>query len=137
MLEKVKEALTHAQAAYKEFQKAEDILSGGPSSYYFQRIEEYVEGLFSFCPFRIGDKVVLVKKPQIDEKSGWWGCRHFLVEGAIGTVREVDYYPWHFTACVEFDNESWIDSWNKKEIHPVENKHVFHFSEDYLLVIKP
>lgn len=85
-----------------------------------------------FCPFKVGDRVELAKTPIIGEDSapGWVGCKHFLIAGAKGVVRERGYCEDHFVFDVEFDNESWIDKEGK--IAPVTLKHVFRFSEKML-----
>lgn len=114
------------------------ILQCGPLSYYIERAQEYQEALFNkFAPFKIGDRVRLIKTPEINENRfpGWLSSKHFLIEGAVGTVESVDYRDETFCADVVFDNESWIDSNGTR--HPIEEngKHTFLFSEKLLVKI--
>jgi len=102
--------------------------------YFTKRIKEYIEGLFErFCPFRVGDRVVLSKTPIITkEKSwGWKGSKHFLKKGAAAVIREIDYCRGKFVYGLIFDNETWWDSTNKIA-RPINQKHIYTFSEDYI-----
>lgn len=81
--------------------------------------------------FKVGDRVELAITPIITEETahGWLGSKHFLVEGARGTIHEVEYRD-GFGYSVEFDEESWKD--RDGVVHPTTNKHVYHFSEEKL-----
>lgn len=79
-----------------------------------QRFGEYRDGLMAHSPFQPGDRVILAAPPRITERDswGWMAHRHYLVKGAVGTVREIDWSggaDGHFRCAVEFDGESWID----------------------------
>ena len=130
VMNNVKRALEHAQAGNAEYEKAASILGGGPSSYYFEKIDEYVTALFErFAPFRVGDRVALAAVPKT-KGTGWSSCAHFLISGAEGEVHSVDYRDGHFVADVMFDRETWLDGGGHEQ--PVTLKHVFCLP-DYLL----
>jgi hypothetical protein len=84
-----------------------------------------------FCPFKIGENVILIKTPKIESDSGWFKCKHFLITGATGTVRkaEVDSNG-KFIFYVEFENESHIDLEGKLILST--NRHLFGFEESFL-----
>ena len=96
-----------------------------------------VEGLFKRAPFKVDDRVVLTKAPNIGPTSGWSGSKHFLIKGAQGVIREVDFDNGKFYAMVEFDKESYISDYGetKGQIIPVKNKHVYGLSEDALMTL--
>lgn len=84
-------------------QEATSVLNRFPDSFFFEKIKGYAEALFErFAPFREGDRVMLVKVPEINEKNswGWMGAKHFLVYGAKGTVKCVDLYKGKFEASI-------------------------------------
>jgi len=83
-----------------------------------------------FCPFEVGDRVELVKNIPVDESSGWYSCRHFLIQGAKATIRRRSYSDDKFTFDVEFDEETWIGQDGVER--PVDRKHTFKISESYL-----
>lgn len=102
-------------------------------AWHWKKLRAYAAALFDRAPFKVGDRVRLTKTPDITpEKSwGWMGAKHFLVKGAMATVREVDFSDGHFEAWLHFDDESWISSIDGK-IHPAERKALYHFWETYL-----
>lgn len=61
-------------------------------------------------PYKVGDRVRLVIAPKCE--GGWASSKHFLVVGAIGTIKSVyvDYLMRDWSVYVEFDDESWIPS---------------------------
>ena len=92
-------------------------------------------------PFKDGDRVRLVVAPECT--GGWAPSKHFLVVGAVGTIKSVsiDYLMRDWSVNVEFDDESWIPSsdyvtsGHKKGVAvPVapENRHVYGFSPRYV-----
>jgi hypothetical protein len=62
--------------------------------YEIDQLAEYVEGLFSFSKFKIGDTVILNKTPIITNEisHGWIGYKDILVKGAKAKVEAVDYF---------------------------------------------
>jgi len=128
---KVKTAIDHARQGFDQFEQAARTLSGGPASYYFQKIEEYVAALFDkYAPFKTGDRVMLIGTP--DTNNNWRTCAHFLVPGSAGLVHGVDYSKGRFVAEVEFDNESWIDTDGNPQPVTQDRKHVFCIGEELL-----
>lgn len=90
-------------------------------------LETYASLFNRFCPHRVGDRVQLKEDLNIPESSGWHGCRHFLIEGAIATVKACEYRNNLFYFGLEFDEESYVD--RHGEIKPVDSKHLFYVSE--------
>jgi hypothetical protein len=114
------------------FKKAINLLDSGPLHYYLEKLTECREEFFKRCsPFRVGDTVEMVKTPNIDEKSGWWGSRHFLVAGSSATVKSIDFRKGKFMFDVCFTDESWIGMDGKVTPMKPENRHTFCFSESY------
>lgn len=133
-VDNIKEALKCAQDGNILFQKAASLLSGGPTSYYFAKVEEYVNALFGrFAPFQVGHRVMLTAAPNTN--NSWKFCAHFLIPGACGDVSAVDYSDGRFVADIVFDNESWIDDAGIE--HLAENKHTFRIGESILTNISP
>ena len=112
------------------FNNLDSLLSSGPASYWFKRMEEYVDGLFSFSKFKIGDRVELAKDVDCSDKPGWRGCEHFLKAGAKATINDISFSKSGFGYGVQFDVETWMD---KKVARPVGDKHQFWFQETSLV----
>ena len=116
---------------------AKQELTKYPESYFFEKIEGYINVLFNkYAPFRTGDRVALTQTPDItEEKSwGWLGSKHFLIKGAKGIVKSVDYDSGRgFCAQVVFDDESWIDKEGHRQ--KLSSPSQYSLSEDYLVKI--
>lgn len=102
-------------------------------TWHLKKVEGYATALFErFCPFKVGDKVKLTRTPEITETKawGWMGSKHFLVKGAVATVREIDYRSESncFEYWLEFDNDSFINSITK-EVVPIVARKLFVFLE--------
>jgi hypothetical protein len=120
-------------------------LNGGPMDYYITNLTDCYQLLLDkYAPFKVGDRVLLTETPDIDKSSGWYSCRHFLVKGAIGTVRQVDVDKNGFAGYVEFDQESWIPDFDSesqgikkgvKVMTPPERRHIYGFKEHKLVKI--
>lgn len=96
-----------------------------------QVVQSYLSMFDRFCPFKVGDRVVLTKAPKIpDENHGWWCCRNLLVKGATGIVKARGYSKGRFTFDVEIDNQTWVDDSGEKQ--PTSSSYMFCFSEDFL-----
>lgn len=66
-----------------------------------------------------GDRVELVRVPQLDRSHGWWGARETFRLGARGTVLDVAYNDhWkYFAVHVAWDVERWTyDPGNGKPV---------------------
>lgn len=107
--------------------KLESLLATGPATFYFERIVEYIDGLFSFSQFKMGERVCLVKDIDCNDKSGWISSAHFLKKGATAVVHDLDYYGRGFRYGIVFDNDTWLDS--KGIAHASLDKGQFWFSE--------
>ena len=101
------------------------ILSGGPASYYYERLLEYYKGCMKAAKFREGERVELK-----EDCVTWDHYKHFMTKGALATVKTVDYYKGKYRYEITFDNESWIDMHGAK-CEP-EKKHWFMFEQKYL-----
>jgi hypothetical protein len=77
----------------------------------FNEIEIMITGLLGYSKFKVDDRVVLLRTPVItgEENWGWQRGKHFLVEGAAGTVKDLGYSKHGFYYMIAFDNDSWID----------------------------
>jgi hypothetical protein len=74
------------------YSKIKDLEKAVPSEFGYKLdavLTAYHEMFSRFCPFKVGDRVQLKKTPKIDKGSGWSGSQHFLVEGAIATVKKL------------------------------------------------
>jgi hypothetical protein len=121
-LPKVQKAFKVFSEGFQQLKEAERVLSKGPASYYFEKIEGYIDALFNkFAPFKEGDRVEIHK--TLNFGSGWEGSKHFLAKGCQGTVRDVDYIKGAFRADVEMDNQTWIDSQGVK--NPIKKPYTF------------
>jgi hypothetical protein len=70
----------------------------------------YQEMFDRFCPFQIGDKVVLSKVPDFTKAPGLESSKHFLIEGAIAIVKTRNFKNQLFIFGLEFEEDSWIDT---------------------------
>lgn len=100
----------------------------------YRLLLDVLAGVVANAPLRRGDRVRLIKAPVIDEQNspGWRGFKHFLVEGALGTVAFVRFRGHGYEAYIEFDDESWIGE--KGVINPIapERRSHFRFAADAL-----
>lgn len=131
MVEKIKEIYTAQRDATAAHNRLSGILSGGPASFYYEKMDEYIQGLLSFSKFKIGDRVALVKDIDCSDKPGWAGCEHFLKAGATARVTDLDYCKGGFQYAVEFDHETYLHFQTKKP-EPIKDKHQFWFRETSL-----
>ena len=96
-------------------------------------------------PYKKGDRVCLIKAPRCE--GGWSSSKHFLIVGAVGTVKvvDVDYLMRDWAVYVEFDNESWICSWDYKHYEtgvqykagdhipvPSKDRHIYGFHPNFI-----
>jgi hypothetical protein len=70
--------------------------------------------------------------PDINPETswGWMGAKHFLVEGAVATVVDRQFYKGMFRFGLKFDDESWINQ-HDGSINAVEEskRGVYYFYE--------
>ena len=78
---------------------------------HWRYVLESANTIWQKCPYQIGDRVMLVKTPVINEKESWgWLCaKHYLIQGAIATVHQREFYQGKFVFGLYFDDETWID----------------------------
>jgi hypothetical protein len=87
-------------------------------------------------PFKAGDRVRLVRAPNCN--NDWRYSKHFLVVGAVGTIKviDIDYLMRDWSVCVEFDDESWICSHGedagKVFLVKPDQRHVYGLSPDFV-----
>lgn len=84
-------------------------LSGGPMTYYLEKVLGYADALFNrFAPARRGDRVILTGTPKaaLDPTTHWYGLRDLMHTGATGVVGEVDYFGGEFGALIKFDADT-------------------------------
>ena len=116
--------------------KLESVLSRGPASFYFEKLGDYITGLFSFSKFKIGDAVALAHDHDFSRSPGWHGREHFIKKGAAAKITDIDYGKRGFSYGIEFDNETWIDDFSKKGKaieRPVDRKGQYWFGESALI----
>lgn len=92
------------------------------------------EALFErFCPFKINDRVELIETPEINPKKNWGliGSKHFLVKGAVATVKKRTSREGQFVFLLEFDDDSYKE-FHTNKITPSETKGLYSFNEKVL-----
>lgn len=107
--------------------------------WHFSRYRAYAKALFDRSPIKKGARVRLTKTPKISktESWGWVGSEHFLVEGAMATVAEVDFADGLFSAGLIFDEESWIPTLEpSRGPQPVDRKAQYWFTENWFEVVQ-
>lgn len=76
----------------------------------------YRKGLFSFCSFKEGDRVIITGEIYENENHGAYARDPSLRKGAVGTVDSVDWREYkkkeggYFCCMFKPDFESWIDT---------------------------
>jgi len=105
-------------------------------AWHWKKLKEYAEGLFARAPFKVGDRVRLTVTPDINEQDswGWMHAKHFLVKGALATVRSVDFSDGRFNALCVFDDETYLH-YHTKEKLPVDRPSLYHFWETKLELV--
>jgi hypothetical protein len=79
--------------AMEKIAAAQELLQRGPASYYVNEITGAYDYLMDrFAPFKVGDKVMLKERPE-PMPSGWSHCAHFLIRGALATVKGIECGP--------------------------------------------
>jgi hypothetical protein len=99
-------------------------------------LSSYASMFNRFCPYKVGDRVQLRETLNITE-GGWYPCRHFLIKGAIATVKECGYRDDSFTFGLVFDDESDIH-YRTGEIVPAKDdeKHLFTLPENKIEAVQ-
>ena len=83
---------------------------------HIERLQEYVDGLFSFAKFKVGDTVRLKEKITFPDGHGWKHCEHNMIKGATALVKDVDWYDDRgFTYLIMFHHQTYISSLTGEE----------------------
>lgn len=116
---------------YAKINELDKLFNGGELGFKLKEVLESYASLFNrFCPYKVGDRVQLIEDLDIPEGHGWYCAKHFLIKGAIATVKDVGYRDDLFSFGLEFDNESWVH-YQTREIIPIkEGKHLLYFAEN-------
>jgi hypothetical protein len=123
-------------AAMKKLAEAQELLSRGPASFYVEQMVGAYDYLMDrFAPFKVGDKVVMVKELQTIP-SGWSHCQHFLVPGARAVVEQIACDGKGFRVDVSFLDESWINRDGEKIPMEPDRFHTFSFNETYFVKVQ-
>ena len=131
-VEKYANDLIEAVNLAKEFHTSISKRFGGSFDWSMEQVMESYLSLFDrFSPYRIGDRVKLVKTCDVDECSGWYNSKHYLVKDSKATVKGRGYSKGEFTFDIMFDNETWIDRGGCER--KVSQKHLFGFRESMLV----
>jgi hypothetical protein len=96
-------------------------------------IKSYQQMYERFCPHKVGDRVILIKTPEIGPESrpGWLGSKHFLIAGAVATVSSADFNDGNFVFGLEFDDDSGIHFQTGERIAS-ETNGVYHFADNWV-----
>lgn len=116
------------QKAMDHFNQGAAILSGGPASFYLERMTEITEEFFKRCsPLQKGDLVEIVG--EIKCEDGWREETHNLSVGNRGVVESVDFYKGDFYADVRILNQRMKV---KGELVPRSTQYLFSLKADLL-----
>ena len=112
---------------------------GDGFGWHFPRYRAFARALFDRSPIKVGARVRLTRTPDItvEKRWGWMGAKHFLVEGALAAVDEVDFSDGKFSAGLCFDDESWIPKCgpDASKPQPVIQRAQYWFVEDVFEVV--
>ena len=119
------------QQGIGKIQEGVSQLTKGPASFTLECLFAAYRTLINqYALFKVGERVVLRDTPAaaLQQDSGWWFCRHFLIPGNGATVQHVTCdSSGKLQYDVVFDRETWIDREGKEQ--PVSSKHVFRLVE--------
>jgi len=130
---KLRNILTEMNNLRRAQAQFEQSLAGGPGRFYIEKFNIYIDGLFSFAKFKVGDGVVLGETVN-PLPCAWIPFEHFLIKGSEALVGDIDYDEKGFRYGIEFDAESWIDG-KGKEHKKLAVKSQFWFYESMLAPI--
>jgi hypothetical protein len=126
----MKSNLDYMSELFAFYQETADLLKKMPDecNYKTTSILNGYQQLFErFCPYQIGDKVLLTKAPDFEKAPGWIGSKHFLIPGAIGYIKTRDFRNNSFIFGIEFEDDSFID--HNGKIHKIKR------AERYLFLL--
>jgi hypothetical protein len=103
------------------------------------------EAVLNLSKFKVGDRVYLSRVPMIEAKSGWFPCKHYLIPGNPGIIRDrfvrlldcsedrgSEDIRCVFTYLVQFENDSWFSGFGDRNLMPTNEAAVFSLEEDIL-----
>jgi hypothetical protein len=134
-VERYADELVRVSKCAKEFVDSVRCACGGSFQWGIEQIAASYKSMFDrFCPYEVGDRVQLTKSPPsaLEEGSGWYPSRHFLIAGSAGEVRNRGYSDNQFIFDVVFDNESWIGDKGVVHLMELDHKHTYRISEKCL-----
>jgi hypothetical protein len=122
---KIEEITRGLEGVRDAMKNLDNVLSGGPASYYYERIIDYYKGCMKAAKFKVGDRVELK-----EDCKHWDHHKHYMIKGALATVISADYYKGNYRYEIEFDDETWINMDGVKKVP--ERKHCFAFGQKNL-----
>lgn len=105
LIENTNTFLDKLDSSLRDLEEAFTPLKGGPSNFYFKRMKEWLGAFFDNAPMKVGDKVQMIRVPEIEKSSGWWHCRDTFKIGALATVVQLDYRDGVYYLTVRWDEE--------------------------------
>jgi len=107
--------------------------SNGPLVDSLNRYLNLMDGAKSIAPYKPGDRAVLRVAPTIGSGSGWRGAAHFLVAGALATVKCCQLHSNGWGVGLVFDNDSRVDHLNGDITMTPINERGIYFFRDFQL----
>ena len=126
-LKKIEDITRGLEGVRDAMHELDKVLCGGPASYYYERIVEYYKGCMAASKFKEGERVEL--KEDFTNTTGWDAFKHFMLKGAVATIKSVDYYKGKYRYEIEFDNETWTDHHGNKRVPDRKHCFLFHQSD--------
>jgi hypothetical protein len=98
-----------------------------PTKWDVEKIESYVEGLFTFAKFKPGRIVFMKEDYPVSEKEspGWMHIAHLLKTGKQAQILEVDWYKGEFKYLIKFAESSYYSDWQKKIVPSKESTQIY------------
>jgi hypothetical protein len=108
----LKEKLTAVQkhfiAINDDIQSLNNELSSGPGSFYFEKVIEYIDGLFSFAKFKpeFQNVVMAIDWKDIENNApGWESAKNWFYKGAAVDIVGMDYRNKQFVYEISFRDD--------------------------------
>jgi len=118
--------MLEASSLLKEYQ---NIMSGGPMTYYLDRLVEHSEALMQLAPIKKGDRAIIVE--DVPCEGGWKGSEQNLAKDMTGDVTNVEYYD----GCFRYTFVPDIQTYQTRDgsYEPVGRKGSYLLNEKYLV----
>lgn len=84
-------------------------LSTGPGSFYFEKVIEYIDGLFSFAKFKpeFQNVVLAIDWKEVENNApGWESAKNWFYKGAAVDIIEIDYQNKQFVYNISFRDDT-------------------------------